>query len=163
MMFKKNDWLFGLISTLIGIFVLVNVRGLWRVKTSLDPAGPAALPSIIAWAMIGIGVVHIVASLLMIQKEKAEGKAQTHERKEPRSFQPVILITLASVVFIFCLPLVGYPIAMPLLIGAIMLSIGVRDFRKIALTSLSTALILFVSFVFGLKVDLPLGILERFF
>lgn len=162
-MFKKNDWLFGLISTLIGIFVLANVRGLWKVKTSLDPAGPAALPSIIAWAMIGIGVVHIVASLIMIQKEKAGGKAETQDRKERRSFQPVILITLASVVFISCLSLVGYPIAMPLLIGAIMLSIGVRDFKKIALTSIATALILFVSFSFGLKVDLPLGILERFF
>ena len=162
-MFKKNDWLFGLVSTLIGLFVLANVRGLWKVKTSMDPAGPAALPSIIAWAMIGIGVVHIVASLIVIQREKKGDSRESTRRKGIKSLKPVLLITLSSMVFIFCLPFIGYPIAMPLLIGAVMFSIGVRDFRKIALTAISTAFILFVSFSYGLKVDLPLGILERFF
>ncbi len=97
-MFKKNDWIFGLISILIGVFVLVNIRDLLKVSNSMDPAGPAALPSNFA-----------------------------------------------------------------LLIAAIMLSVGLRYVKKIAITSIVTTLILFVSFSFGLNVDLPLGILKRFF
>lgn len=162
-MFKKNDWFFGLVSIAIGAFVLVNIRPLWNVKASMDPAGPAALPAIIAWAMIGIGIVHVAASLILVLREKALGKAESPDRKEKKSFKPVILITIASLVFIACLSLVGYPVAMPLLIAAIMLSVGVRDPKKIAITSIGTSLVLFVSFVFGLKVDLPLGIFEKFF
>jgi putative tricarboxylic transport membrane protein len=154
-MFKKNDWIFGLISILIGVFVLANIRDLLKVSNSMDPAGPAALPSIIAWAMVAIGLV--------IRREKGKGKTETLPRRERKSLTPVVLITLASAVFIACLSSVGYPIAMPLLIAAIMLSVGVRDVKKIAITSIVTTLILFVSFSFGLNVDLPLGILKRFF
>lgn len=162
-MFKKNDWIFGLISILIGVFVLVNIRDLLKVSNSMDPAGPAALPSIIAWAMVAIGLVHIATSMIMIRREKGKGKTETLPRRERKSLTPVVLITLASAVFIACLSSVGYPIAMPLLIAAIMLSVGVRDVKKIAITSIVTTLILFVSFSFGLNVDLPLGILKRFF
>ena len=162
-MFKKTDWLFGLVSLAIGAFVLVNIRPLWNVKTSMDPAGPAALPAIIAWAMIGIGLVHVIASVILVQQGKSGTRAEVHDRKEKKNFKPVLLITIASGLFIAGLPFVGYPVAMPLLIAAVMASIGVRDLKKIALTSILTASLLFVSFVFGLRVDLPLGIFERFF
>ena len=162
-MFKKNDWFFGLVSIAIGAFVLVNIRPLWNVKASMDPAGPAALPAIIAWGMIGIGLVHVTASAVLIQKGKNEAKAEVPDRKGKKDLKPVMLITIASVLFIGALPFFGYPIAMPLLIAAVMGAIGVRDLKKIAMTSILTALILFVSFVYGLRVDLPLGIFERFF
>jgi len=161
-MFKKNDWIFGLISVAVGVFVLFNIETLRDIKNSMDPTGPAALPSIIAWSMVGIGLLHLFASLYLARKEGEKYEA-SDDTKKSKSIKPVVNITLASVIFIFLLPIVGYPIAMPLLIAAIMISVGVREKKKILLVSTLTSMILFVSFSFGLKVDLPLGFFESLF
>lgn len=161
-MFKKNDWIFGIISISVGVFVLFNIETLRAIKNSMDPAGPAALPLIIAWAMICIGILHVIASIYLTRK-KTVGEKVVINTKKNKSIRPVVNISLASVIFIFLLPIIGYPIAMPLLIASIMLSVGVRKKKKILLVSILTSAILFISFSFGLNVDLPLGFFERFF
>lgn len=161
-MFKKKDWIFGIISVIIGLFVLFNIEALRQVKNSMDPAGPAALPSIIAWSMIIIGLVHILAALYLIRKGSVKEKTEETTKKN-KSILPVVKISIASVIYILLLPIIGYPLAMPLLITAIMLSVGIREKKKIIVVSLMTAIILFASFTFGLKVDLPLGFFESFF
>ena len=161
-MFKKNDWIFGIISMAIGLFVLLNIEPLREVKNSMDPAGPASLPSLIALIMIAIGLLHVVASIYMIRKEPVNEKTNG-ETKKTKSVFPVVRISAASVIYILLLPIIGYPLATPLLIAAIMLSVGIRKKKKIIIVSLLTTIILFASFTFGLKVDLPLGFFESFF
>lgn len=161
-MFKKKDWIFGVISVVLGLFVLFNIEALREIKNSMDPAGPAALPSIIAWSMIIIGLLHIAAALYLIRIESVKEKRGEVTNKT-KSILPVVKISIASVIYILLLPIIGYPLAMPLLITAIMLSVGIREKKKIIVVSLMTTIILFVSFTFGLKVDLPLGFFESFF
>jgi hypothetical protein len=160
-MFKKNDWIFGIISVAIGVFVLFNIESLRNIKNSMDPAGPAALPLIIAWSMIVIGIIHFTASLYLIRKESVKEKSEG--AKKNKSIMPVLKISIASVIYILILPIIGYPLAMPLLTSSIMLSVGIREKKKIIAVSLMTTIILFASFTFGLKVDLPLGFFESFF
>lgn len=160
-MFKKNDWIFGIISVAIGVFVLFNIGSLRNIKNSMDPAGPAALPLIIAWSMIVIGIIHFTASLYLIRKESVKEKSEG--AKKNKSIMPVLKISIASVIYILILPIIGYPLAMPLLTSSIMLSVGIREKKKIIAVSLMTTIILFASFTFGLKVDLPLGFFESFF
>lgn len=161
-MFKKKDWIFGIISVAIGVFVLLNIESLRDIKNSMDPAGPAALPSIIAWSMIVIGIIHVAASLYLIRKESVKEKSEEGLKKN-KSIMPVLKISIASVIYILLLPFIGYPLAMPLLTASIMLSVGIREKKKIIAVSLMTTIILFTSFTFGLKVDLPLGFFESFF
>lgn len=159
-MFRKEDWIFGLISIIIGGFVLLNTQGLLRVQNMTDPAGPAALPRIIAVMMIVIGAIHVFFSLLKIKNSRVTGQASS---KVSGTIKPVLMIVAASIIFIFCLDILGYPIAMLLLIIAVMFSVGVRDIKELAVTSVITTVILFAAFFYGLNVNLPLGIFERFF
>ncbi len=159
-MFRKEDWIFGLISIIIGGFVLFNTQGLLNVQNMTDPAGPATLPRIIAVVMIIIGVVHVFFSLLKIKNCRATGQAGG---KVSGILKPVLMIVAASTIFIFCLDILGYPIAMLLLIVAVMFSVGVRDMKELAMTSVITTVVLFAAFFYGLNVNLPLGIFERFF
>jgi hypothetical protein len=58
---------------------------------------------------------------------------------------------------------VGYILMTPLLIAAIMLSVGERGVRRILTTSIFTTAFLFCVFFYALKVNLPLGILYPLF
>lgn len=159
-MFRKEDWIFGLISIIIGGFVLFSTQSLLRVQNMTDPAGPAALPRIIAVVMIIIGVIHVFFSLLKIKNCRVPGQAGG---RAAGTLKPVFMIVAASIVFIFFLDILGYPIAMLLLIIAVMSSVGVRDIKELAMTSVITTVVLFAAFFYGLNVSLPLGIFERFF
>jgi hypothetical protein len=140
---------------------------------SMDPAGPAALPSIIAWLMIAIGAVHIAGAWTTAQKEatseiKSEVKNEVENEGEKSGVSAnrsvrLILFTATCGVYIYFLEEAGYILMTPLLIIAIMLIVGVRSVPRLLGTSLTTTLILFCVFYYALKVDLPLGYLGFLF
>ncbi len=154
-MFKRDDWMFGILAVVVGAVALAAVAPLASVKT-MDPAGPTAFPKIIAWMMIAIGALHIVGALL-VKPEKDDGK------KKAKKQLPVILICAASILYYFLLLPVGYPIMTPLLIAAIMLSVGERRPGKLIPMAVGCAAVLFIAFYYGLGVSLPLGVLEPLF
>lgn len=151
-MFKRDDWLFGILAIAVGVIALIAVAPLAGVKT-MDPAGPTAFPKIIAWMMIGIGALHIVGSLGV--KTADDGK-----KKKKKNQLPVILISIASIAYYFLLMPVGYPIMTPLLVAAVMLSVGEFRMSKVIPTAVGASAVLFIAFYYGLGVRLPLGVLE---
>ncbi len=154
--FKRDDWMFGVLAIVIGAIALAAVAGLAGVKT-LDPAGPTAFPRIIAWMMIAIGALHIIGSLLAMRAGGEEKK------KKPKKMLPVVLISVASLVYYLLLMPIGYPVMTPLLIAAVMLAVGERRIGKVIVVSLCSAVVLFSAFYYGLGVSLPLGVLEPLF
>lgn len=156
-MFKRDDWMFGLLSIGIGAVALWAVGDLADVKT-MDPAGPAAMPKIVAWIMIGIGLLHIVGSLLVL-KQKGAGT----ERKKGKNNLPVVIICAAGLVYYLLLESLGYLIMTPLLILAVMASVGERNVKKMLATAVGTAALLFCVFHFGLGVNMPLGVFAPLF
>jgi hypothetical protein len=123
----------------------------------MDPSGPAAMPRIVAWMMILIGAVHIFAAYNIIRKGGAPER-----KKKKGSFVPVILICAACGIYYLLLEEIGYLIMTPLLIIAIMTSVGERNVRKILCTSIGTSVFLFCVFNYMLKVNMPLGVLSGF-
>ena len=155
-MFKRNDWIFGLVAILVGAVALFGIQELADVQ-SMDPAGPTALPRILAWGMIGIGAIHIIAALLLrLKVNKGEGTTFSL-----RAFRPVALIVACGCVFIAALPDLGYPLSMPPLIAAVMVIVGERRAPRIVKTAVLTTAVLFAIFYWGLNVSLPLGFLEE--
>jgi hypothetical protein len=152
--FKKDDWIFGLISIMIGAAALYFVRDLASIK-SMDSAGPAAMPSIVAWLMIAIGAVHVAGAAAAKKTEKTE-----KEKKYPGK---IVAICVACAIYCLLLESVGYILMTPLLIAAIMLGVGERGIRGILTTSVFTTAFLFCVFYYALKVNMPLGVLESFF
>jgi uncharacterized membrane protein YGL010W len=155
-LFKRDDWIFGLISLALGGAVLYFSRPL-KAVTSMDSAGPAAMPTIIAWFMIAIGAAHVWGAWNTIKKNPSAAKTG-----KDSGISRVAVICVACLVYYFLLDSVGYIVMTPLLMMAVMGSVGVRDAKKILKMALGTTVVLFCIFYFFLKVDLPLGILQPF-
>jgi hypothetical protein len=156
-LFKRNDWIFGLISLALGGGTLYFARDVAAVQ-SLDPAGPAAMPTIIAWLIIVIGAIHIWGSWNVIKKDPAVAKTE-----ENSGASRVAIICIASLIYYFLLDSIGYVVMTPILMIVIMTSVGSRDVKSILGMSLGTTAVLFCIFYLLLKVNLPLGILQPFF
>ena len=158
-MFSAKDLSVGIVAIILGIVIITQSQGL-VAKTSLDPAGPAALPLLMAWAMIVLGAVHIVGGIVA-RRAKKDGKAGKGFGEILSSFfsryRLVMLVALEGAAFIALLNLLGYLIALPLMIAAILWTLGNRNPKTLIGANLILTAVLFVVFRFGLMVDLPLG------
>ncbi|MDR1482518.1 MAG: tripartite tricarboxylate transporter TctB family protein [Synergistaceae bacterium] len=157
-MFKKDDWIFGLISIAVGAAAIYFTRGLVSIR-SMDPAGPAALPTVVAWLMIVIGVVHVVGAIA----KKSPAGSESPKKDVKGGVRQVVIICVACAIYYLLLESVGYILMTPPLIAAIMLGVGARGARGIITTSVFTTVFLFCVFFYALKVNMPLGILYPLF
>lgn len=158
-MFKRSDWIVGVFSILLGVFILV-VSTTWHELNSMDFAGPEGVPRILAWGILIIGIIHVVGAYL---SPKLSSDHKNQWVKELYEAKPIIQITLVSAIYILLFEYLGYLIATPLLIIGIMMVVKVRDIKSLLITSLSTTTILYLIFGIALKVKLPLGFIEVFF
>ncbi len=161
-MFTRDDYIVGIAAILIGIGIIVQAQFL-EVRTSLDPAGPKALPVGIAVAMIVIGIIHIAGSYYVNRSIEPVGKTDVKSITERfREFRPVISIVIISLAYGGLLDIFGYLVMTPLLIGSILWVLEIRNIRKILKISLLMTTILYLVFRYGLQVDLPIGLFEYF-
>jgi putative tricarboxylic transport membrane protein len=152
-MFHRKDWIVGLVSIIIGAVILFDAMQ-WKGFRSLDPAGPAAMPAFLAWGIIIIGIIHLVAAWRAPKEAgNANAKSWIYE------YKPVLQITLVCAIYNLLLEPVGYLIMTPLLIIGIMWVFAVRDIKRLMQTSFVATLILFTVFHYGLSVKFPMGIL----
>lgn len=158
-MFKREDVWVGIVSVLLGIFVLI-LSAAFHEDTALDIAGPGGLPTILAWSILAIGVIHIVGAYYA-PKSKEDSKAKL--AKEFEAAKPILRIALVCVLYILLLEYIGYLIATPLLMMGIMWTINVRDKKSLLLTSVVTTIILYLIFNVALKVKLPMGFFHDLF
>ena len=158
-MFKRNDWVVGLFSFLLGVFVLF-LASAWEKPTSFETAESGGVPSFLAWGILIIGIIHLVGSFFAPKVPVDKKAVLAKEYKEAR---PILQITLVCAIYILIIKFLGYLIATPLLIIGIMWIVQVRNIKNLLVTALSTTLILFLVFQIGLKVKLPMGIFKIFF
>lgn len=155
-MFKREDVLVGIVSVLLGIFVLV-LSSQFHETTALDPTGPGGVPTILAWCILIIGIIHIVGAY---SAPKLNEDKKSRFAKEFEAAKPILRIALVCVLYIILLDYIGYLIATPLLMIGIMWTINARDIKSLLLTSVVTTIVLFLIFSIALKVKLPMGFFE---
>ena len=160
-MFKKHDLALGIVSILLGIGIIVQAQFI-KVKFSTDPAGPTALPIIIAIGIIVIGVIH-VAGGVYARKEIVKNPTHRTAILWFKEYQPVICIILSSLIYAGLMELIGYLILTPLFIGSILWILAERDIKRVCKVSIVMTLILFVVFRWGLQVNFPMGLLNNLF
>ncbi len=154
-MFKRQDWIFGCISLALGAAVLVYCsKHLDTAMSAMDPSGPAAMPRLVAVLMVLIGLAHIIGAVCVMKSDK------TPPKKAQGRKTPVIIICAACIAYYFVIEPVGYLFATPLLIAAIMASVGERKVPRIVGMSVGTTLVLFAIFNYVLAVRMPLGLLS---
>ena len=131
-MFTRDDYVVGIAAILIGIGIIVQAQFL-EVRTSLDPAGPKALPVMIAAAMIVIGIIHLVGSYYVIRNSDQVGKTDSKSLTEKfQEYRHVMAIVIISLAYGGLLNIFGYLVMTPLLIGSILWVLEIRNIRKIS-------------------------------
>ena len=158
-MFKRNGIYVGIAAILVGAWILWQARELHAVFT-LDPVGPAGVPSLLAWGMIGIGVIQIIGGAYARKVTEGSGEAWSLGGWFVQ-YKPVLTIIAICLIYAGLLRPVGYLIMTPLLIGGIMWVHLVRDIKQILKVSVIMTVILFVVFRLALQVKLPLGFLAN--
>jgi len=133
------------------------VRTLGFRQFPLVPIGPEFFPRHLAIGLFACSAILVIQSLLA--KPKKEEKAPTlspFDKGMRRLFAGIAII----IVYALLWEPVGFLIATPLAMAAMMLLLGYRRYVMIAIFSLGTTLIVFAAFSFFLNVFMPPGILR---
>ena len=152
---KVNDFLAGLALALLSLGVLWQVRVFPNIPG--QNIGPAAFPGALAFILL------ICACLLMLRgwrnRQATPWVAPLDWVKTPalaRNFATTLLVLLGYILFS---EMLGFIVSGVLLLSALFLSLRVR-LLHIAPLALCITLVIYGIFYAGLRVPLPLGVLE---
>lgn len=137
-------------------FVLVAFAALYFERTfhitiglASDRLGPTFFPRLLAalLALCGLGLLFRAAA----------GRSDSPRPAPMRLGLFVAIITLA-LGYLVALPVIGFVVLTPLLLGAVMALLGLRNWWALAGTSIGITLLLLLVFVEMLRVPLPMGL-----
>ncbi len=146
-----------------GIFLFVAARNIALGQID-DPVGPRGVPTFIALLFIGGGIFLTVRRLLRWGSEDShfvESDGMEDEPEHPASARRAFAIVGVSILYAAVLPFLGFPLATPPLLFALMWILEVRSVRLLGIVSIVYTLVVFSVFTYGLSVDLPTGILSE--
>ena len=155
-MFERSDRYLGIACIVFGAIVFWDASR-WKVLMKTDPAGPGAVPKILAISIAVIGLVLIIGSLIFARLQDKKAIFTKAEMK------PILLISVISFAYIILLEHVGYLFMTPLLIIGLMAVANVRKLKTLLSVGIGATLVLFVLFFIVLKVQLPMGLLDDVF
>lgn len=158
-MFEHNDRYLGVGITLIGAYCLY-LSHMLSLKSSSDPAGAGAVPTILSVIFIVVGVILTAGSVLGGKKDAVQ-RTQEEKAAEKSNLLTVAVLAGICLAYIILLPYVSYLIATPCLIAGILYVLGERRPKTVILLSVLVTLVLFVMFYYVLQVRLPLGFLRE--
>ena len=144
---KNKDLLAGLMLIVIGVVFLVGAYN-YQMGTAAR-MGPGYFPRILGATMAALGVVVAAIGL----KNQAQWAAT---EGIGWSWKPVIILTVAVVLFGFALPLAGMVIAIALLTVISGIAAHDKNFRELAIITVIMCLFCAAVFVWGLKLQMKL-------
>jgi Tripartite tricarboxylate transporter TctB family len=144
---KNKDLLAGLMFILIGVIFTVGAYN-YSMGTAAR-MGPGYFPRILGVMMAGLGL--LIAGVGLKNQAKwstSEGIGWT--------WKPVILLTVAVVLFGFALPTIGMIAAIIILIGLSGYAAHDKNYRELAMIMVIMCLFCAAVFIFGLKLQMKL-------
>ena len=150
---KLNDAVIGAILVLIGIVVLFAVRT-FPTLPGQAYYGPGTFPGIIAIVMIAGGAVLVTTGI----KSRAPALVLADWVHTPGAWGRMLAVIAFIVLYIFTSKPIGFPIVVPVLLTALLITMKVRPFRALLIALVTTAAFWFL-FARLLLVPLPLGLL----
>jgi len=152
---KKANIACGLVGMAFSAYAFIQTLG-FR-KFPLVPIGPEFFPRYMAGGLFICSAVLIIQALL--SKPKKTEKSPTispFDKGMQRLFVGIAII----IVYAMLWEPLGFLIASPLAMMAIMLLCGYRRYSMMVIFSLGTTLVIFGAFRIFLNINMPLGILH---
>lgn len=150
---RKVNKITGFVFFILGILIIVGSSKLEYVRNGLPGPGffPLWLGIIIAFLALGL----IITSFFKNKKSKDDFFEIT--KKE---LNKVIIIISSSVLCIFFTQIIGLIPSLGLMTGAIAFLLGENRLKVIISLTILTPIVLYLIFVVGLKVRMPMGLLN---
>jgi len=104
---KRDSWLTFIVCSVIGALVLIETAGYPVLKGQGFGRGPGFYPQVLAWAMIGLGLLILIQSLRR-KKPDATGHADRPEPIPSVAYLPVAGLMLLAVASIVAMDYVGF-------------------------------------------------------
>jgi hypothetical protein len=148
---RKVNKITGFVFFILGILIIVGSSKLEYVRNGLPGPGffPLWLGIIIALLALGL----IITSFLKNKKSKDDFFEIT--KKE---LNKVIIIIGSSVLCIFFTQIIGLIPSLGLMTGAIAFLLGENRLKVVISLTILTPIVLYLIFVVGLKVHMPMGL-----
>ncbi|MFO7297489.1 MAG: tripartite tricarboxylate transporter TctB family protein [Pseudomonadota bacterium] len=145
--------LLGLALVLIGAGLFISAQDI-HVSPAVVLLGPRLFPSIVAVALVVLGIATIVVELFGSRDAaEAEGAAQT-----PENDWPSFLTALAGpTLFLLTVEPLGFAVATALLFAAVARAFGSRRLILDLGIGILIGAVILVAFSYGLGLVLPLG------
>ncbi len=163
----------GLATVAIGLAYLVLALGI-RTSALADSVGPAGFPKVLAYALIGLGVVLCAQSLFAIRARRGAAFAAgapaaadlDAERESHDSLRGVLraagMLGL-GIAYLLIIRSVGYVVSVALLMVASALYLGIPLSWRVFAIGAAGALVYWLLFVWVLGIPQPPGLFGRLF
>jgi len=145
---------------LLGLGMIVLAAAYWaaadQIPVSLlsDAVGADGVPKVLAVALAICGALLLLTTRL--KRQPAE--APSSDRDEKRAHLRAAGLLAGLVAYIFLLPVLGYPLAIALLIAAVAIYGGTRIRPSVAAVAVAGSALFWVFFVKILGIGMPTGI-----
>lgn len=158
---QRVDLALAGVITVLGLvlFVMSQNIALGQIQ---DPIGPRGVPTAIAVFFIVAGSTLVVRRLrgmaggapIMVESE-----GTLDEPGHPASARRAFAIIAVCAMYLLLLPVLGFLLVTPVMLGAIMWLLGVRPGVLLVAVAVGYTLIVYVTFTQLLSVELPDGVL----
>lgn len=146
----RRDVLLGLV---VAVFAATYIAAARSIEDSLlaDAVGAGGVPQ-------AAGIVLLIAALALIVKSLlAHASSEPGATTQARQLLLGAALVAVLVAYVLVLPLLGYVVAVSLLVGAVALLAGARDRLALALCTALSGLALWAMFEWALKIRMPIG------
>jgi putative tricarboxylic transport membrane protein len=141
---------------LLGAYLIIGGRSI-TIPGSSNTVGPRFFPYLVGGATVAVGAVLAIRILRGDQGPPEEGEDIDPDAKT--SWRPVAIIAVAFLAHALLINVVGWPLAVTAMFGAVAWSLGARGIIRPLIAGGLTSVVIWVVFVKALGVVLPGGIL----
>lgn len=151
---KFNDAILGAVFVAVAILIIVEARTFPTLPD--QPFGPGTFPTIIAAVMLAAGAVLVLSGL----RERAPAVRLADWIGTRGAARRMLAVPVFVIAYILLSGTVGFPLLVPVLLAALLMTMDVRPLTAVVVALLGTAAI-WLLFARLLMVPLPLGLLTE--
>jgi hypothetical protein len=145
--------------------IVIALTGNIESGVYTDPLGPRVFPSALGVGIALCGLLLGVGALFRWQPKQAgflsDGGGEEEVAKGPFSPTRLLAAVAATALYVAAFEPVGYLLATPLYVVAILLIHGGAPWRTLIVAPVVITTVLYLTFRFALRIPVPGGLLER--
>jgi putative tricarboxylic transport membrane protein len=153
----NRDFAGGLAAILIGAIYLMFAYEL-RTSALDDSVGPGGLPRAYGWIMLVLGLMISAGAVFKQARAGSSPDLRTEWKGQGRRILWAAGLLLIGTVYVLSIGMLGYPLAIALLLIAVALYQGARPGLQLVAIGIGGAAFLWVAFVLVLGVSMPKGL-----